>query len=55
MDDPHRGVIGAASLSIHSLLDGLAIGLAFQVKPADRDWWSRRPCWPMISPTASTR
>lgn len=30
-DTPHRGVIGAASFSIHSLLDGLAMGLAFQV------------------------
>ena len=30
-DDPHRGVIGAASFSAHSLLDGLAMGLAFQV------------------------
>lgn len=26
-----RGVLGALSLSIHSLLDGIAIGLAFQV------------------------
>jgi ZIP family zinc transporter len=30
-DAPHRGIIGAASFSIHSLLDGLAMGLAFQV------------------------
>jgi zinc transporter ZupT len=30
-DDPHRGVVGAASFSAHSLLDGLAMGLAFQV------------------------
>ena len=30
-DDPHRGVIGAASFSAHSLMDGLAMGLAFQV------------------------
>lgn len=36
-DDPHthghvhRGILGAASLSMHSFLDGLAIGLAFQV------------------------
>jgi zinc transporter ZupT len=29
-DAPHRGVIGAASFSAHSLLDGLAMGLAFQ-------------------------
>lgn len=28
---PERGVLGAAALSFHSLLDGLAIGLAFQV------------------------
>ena len=30
-DQPHRGLIGAASFSAHSLLDGLAMGLAFQV------------------------
>ena len=34
-DDEHhdhkRGVLGAGSLSIHSFLDGAAIGLAFQV------------------------
>jgi len=30
-DNPHRGVIGAASFSLHSVLDGLAMGLAFQV------------------------
>ena len=30
----HRGKLGAASLSVHSFLDGLAIGLAFQVSPA---------------------
>src|SRR5476651_1098083 len=30
-DDPHRGIVGAASFSFHSLLDGLAMGLAFQV------------------------
>lgn len=29
-----RGVLGAGSLSFHSLLDGLAIGLAFQVSAA---------------------
>lgn len=28
---PHRGKIGASSLSIHSFLDGVAIGVAFQV------------------------
>lgn len=27
----HKGVLGAASLSIHSFLDGIAIGLAFHV------------------------
>jgi zinc transporter ZupT len=27
----HRGIAGAASLSFHSFLDGVAIGLAFQV------------------------
>lgn len=30
-NEDHRGRLGAGSLSIHSLLDGLAIGLAFQV------------------------
>ena len=30
-DDPHRGIAGAASFSAHSLIDGLAMGLAFQV------------------------
>ena len=29
-----RGILGAASLSVHSLLDGVAIGLAFQVSAA---------------------
>ncbi len=29
-----RGILGAGSLSIHSFLDGLAIGLAFQVSHA---------------------
>jgi ZIP family zinc transporter len=29
-----RGVFGAGSLSIHSFLDGMGIGLAFQVSPA---------------------
>jgi len=37
-DDAHphaeRGAIGAATLAIHSFLDGVAIGLAFQVSPA---------------------
>ncbi|MDO8523638.1 MAG: ZIP family metal transporter, partial [bacterium] len=31
---PERGILGAASLSFHSFLDGLAIGLAFQVSSA---------------------
>ncbi|MDO8590976.1 MAG: ZIP family metal transporter [bacterium] len=31
---PHRGKIGAGSLSIHSFLDGVAIGLSFKVSPA---------------------
>ncbi len=31
---PERGVLGAASLSFHSFLDGVAIGLAFQVSAA---------------------
>jgi ZIP family zinc transporter len=30
----HRGKLGASSLSIHSFLDGAAIGLAFQVSAA---------------------
>jgi ZIP family zinc transporter len=30
----HRGHLGAASLTVHSLLDGLAIGLGFQVSAA---------------------
>ncbi len=30
----HSGVLGAGSLSIHSFLDGLAIGLSFQVSSA---------------------
>jgi len=29
-----RGILGAGSLSIHSFLDGVAIGLAFQVSVA---------------------
>ena len=29
-----RGALGAASLSLHSFLDGFAIGLAFQVSPS---------------------
>ncbi len=29
-----RGILGASSLSIHSFLDGVAIGLAFQISPA---------------------
>jgi len=27
----HKGILGAASLSIHSLMDGLIVGLSFQV------------------------
>lgn len=30
----HRGKLGAGSLSVHSFLDGMAIGLAFQVSAA---------------------
>lgn len=39
-DEPHghgsatRGVLGAASLATHSFIDGLAVGLAFQVSAA---------------------
>lgn len=29
-----RGILGAGSLSVHSFLDGAAIGLAFQVSPS---------------------
>jgi len=32
--NPHHGSLGAASLSAHSLLDGIAIGLAYQTSPA---------------------
>src|SRR4051812_12057457 len=30
----HRGSAGAGALSVHSFLDGIGIGLAFQVSPA---------------------
>ena len=30
----HHGSLGASALTLHSFLDGLAIGLAFQVSPA---------------------
>jgi ZIP family zinc transporter len=33
-NENHRGQLGAGSLSMHSLLDGVAIGLAFQVSQA---------------------
>ena len=33
-DDLHRGEFGAGALSLHSFLDGVGIGLAFQVSPA---------------------
>lgn len=32
--NPKRGILGAGSLSLHSFLDGVAIGLAFQVSVA---------------------
>ena len=32
--NPQHGSLGAASLSAHSLLDGIAIGLAYQTSPA---------------------
>ena len=37
-DDHHghqekRGILGASSLSVHSFLDGIAVGLAFKVSP----------------------
>lgn len=34
IDHSHRGKFGAGSLAIHSFLDGLAIGLSFQVSTA---------------------
>ncbi len=34
VESGHRGHVGAGSLSIHSLLDGIGIGLAFQVSTA---------------------
>jgi ZIP family zinc transporter len=33
-ENVHRGRLGAGSLSVHSFLDGVAIGLAFQVSSA---------------------
>ncbi|TAK58142.1 ZIP family metal transporter [Patescibacteria group bacterium] len=33
-NENHRGRLGAGSLSVHSFLDGVAIGLAFQVSEA---------------------
>ncbi len=35
-EDPgeHRGIVGAGTLSVHSFLDGVAVGLAFQVSTA---------------------
>lgn len=33
-NENHKGVLGATTLSIHSFLDGAAIGLAFKVSPA---------------------
>jgi len=30
----HRGVLGAGSISLHSLIDGLIVGLSFQVSAA---------------------
>ena len=33
-NENHRGILGAGSLSFHSLLDGVAIGLAFHVSMA---------------------
>ncbi len=33
-EDVDRGYFGAASLALHSFLDGIGIGLAFQVAPA---------------------
>jgi len=33
-NEHHRGILGAGSLSIHSFIDGIAIGFAFQVSAA---------------------
>lgn len=33
-NESHRGRLGAGSVSVHSLLDGIAVGLAFKVSPA---------------------
>ncbi len=33
-NENHKGTLGATTLSIHSFLDGAAIGLAFKVSPA---------------------
>ena len=33
-DHSHGGVLGAGSLAIHSVLDGIGIGFAFQITPA---------------------
>ena len=30
----HKGVLGAGSISLHSLIDGLIVGLSFQISPA---------------------
>jgi zinc transporter ZupT len=34
IEHQQRGILGAGSLSIHSFLDGIGIGFAFQVSPA---------------------
>jgi zinc transporter ZupT len=33
-DHTHRGIVGAGSIAFHSFLDGMGIGLAFQLSPA---------------------
>jgi len=30
----HKGALGAGSISLHSLIDGLVVGLSFQISPA---------------------
>jgi ZIP family zinc transporter len=30
----HKGVLGAGSISLHSLIDGIVVGLSFQISPA---------------------
>ena len=49
--NPARGMIGAASFSAHSILDGFAMGIAFRASHAMGLNRGPPPCWHMISPT----